>query len=142
MNFMKDYYKILDVSKIATDEEIKKAFRNKAIKFHPDKNKDPKARKNFFEANEAYRVIGDPFIREMYDYVLKHSNATPITSKHETDDKISSYSNAIKNAATKGRQRAIEDSKSTLSHYVDEGLFELIGQILFEGLGALLSHLP
>jgi len=64
----RDYYEILEVSKTATAEEIKKAYRKKAIKFHPDKNPgDKKSEENFKEAAEAYEVLSDPKKRQSYD---------------------------------------------------------------------------
>ena len=64
----RDYYEILEVSKSATAEEIKKAYRKKAIKFHPDKNPgDKKSEDNFKEAAEAYEVLSDPEKRQRYD---------------------------------------------------------------------------
>jgi len=64
----KDYYKILGVAKTATSEEIKKAFRKLAVKYHPDKNPGNKqAEEKFKEANEANEVLGDPDKRKKYD---------------------------------------------------------------------------
>ncbi len=62
---MKDYYDILGVSKSASQEEIKKAFRKKAHEFHPDKEGGDE--KKFKELNEAYQVISDPQKRAAYD---------------------------------------------------------------------------
>jgi len=64
MNEMKDYYKILGVSKNASQEEIKKAYYRLAHKYHPDKGGDPE---KFKEINEAYRVLSDPEKRRQYD---------------------------------------------------------------------------
>ena len=56
----KDYYKILEVDKNATQNDIKKSFRNLAKKYHPDLNPDDKkAQEKFKEINEAYEVLGD-----------------------------------------------------------------------------------
>ena len=55
----KDYYKILGVDKKATDDELKKAYRKLALKYHPDKNKDPDAEDRFKEIAEAYEVLSD-----------------------------------------------------------------------------------
>ncbi|HXX62738.1 MAG TPA: J domain-containing protein [Bacteroidota bacterium] len=64
----KDYYKILGVSKNATPEEIKKAFRALAVKYHPDKTKGDKASEEKFKAvSEAHEVLSDPEKRKKYD---------------------------------------------------------------------------
>lgn len=64
----KDFYEVLGVSKNATPEEIKKAYRKKAIEFHPDKNPgDKQAEENFKTAAEAYEVLGDPDKKAKYD---------------------------------------------------------------------------
>jgi molecular chaperone DnaJ len=65
---MKDYYAVLGVSKSASQEEIKKAYRKLALKYHPDKNPDdPTAEERFKEINEAYAVLSDPEQRARYD---------------------------------------------------------------------------
>ena len=64
----RDYYEILEVTKTATVEEIKKAYRKKAIQYHPDKNPgDKEAEEKFKEAAEAYDVLSNPEKRSRYD---------------------------------------------------------------------------
>ncbi len=64
----KDFYEILGISKNATEQEIKKAYRKKAIEFHPDKNPGNKeAEENFKLAAEAYEVLSDPNKKAKYD---------------------------------------------------------------------------
>ncbi|MCD6010638.1 MAG: DnaJ-class molecular chaperone with C-terminal Zn finger domain [Flavipsychrobacter sp.] len=64
----KDYYKILGVDKKASQEDIKKAYRKLAVKYHPDKNPgDKKAEEKFKELNEANDVLSDPDKRKKYD---------------------------------------------------------------------------
>jgi len=63
-----DYYSILNVSKSATSDELKKAYRKLAIKWHPDKNKDnPSAEAEFKKITEAYEVLSDSTKRSQYD---------------------------------------------------------------------------
>ncbi len=64
---MKDYYAILGVSRTASAEEIKRAFRRLAVQFHPDKNPDPKAEDFFKDLSEAYDVLSDWDKRKNYD---------------------------------------------------------------------------
>jgi molecular chaperone DnaJ len=64
----KDYYEVLGVSKEASDEDIKKAYRKLAMEYHPDRNGgDKEAEEKFKEAAEAYGVLGDPEKRPRYD---------------------------------------------------------------------------
>lgn len=64
----KDYYKVLGITKSASQDEVKKAFRKMAVKYHPDKNPgDKKAEEKFKEANEANEVLGDADKRKKYD---------------------------------------------------------------------------
>jgi len=64
----KDYYKILGVSRSASEDEIRKAYRKLAMKYHPDKNPDDKgSEEHFKEINEAYQVLSDSQKRAHYD---------------------------------------------------------------------------
>ncbi len=64
----RDYYEVLGVARTATPEEIKKAYRQAALKFHPDRNRDdPEAESKFKEAAEAYEVLSDTEKRARYD---------------------------------------------------------------------------
>ena len=81
----KDYYKILGIGRNASDDEIKKAFKKLALKYHPDKNKEPTAEEKFKEVAEAYDVLSDKKKREVFDRFgeegLKgHAGSSPASS--------------------------------------------------------------
>lgn len=63
----KDYYDILGIQKDASEEDIKKAYRKQALRYHPDKNKSPGAEDKFKEIAEAYDVLSDPKKKDIYD---------------------------------------------------------------------------
>uniref|UniRef100_A0A915HPD5 DnaJ homolog subfamily B member 13 n=1 Tax=Romanomermis culicivorax TaxID=13658 RepID=A0A915HPD5_ROMCU len=63
----KDYYKILEIARTANDDDIKKAYRKMALKFHPDKNKTTGAEEKFKEIAEAYDVLSDEKKKSVYD---------------------------------------------------------------------------
>lgn len=63
----RDYYEILGVSKTASADELKKAYRKLAMQYHPDKNKSKEAEERFKEINEAYEVLSDAKKKQMYD---------------------------------------------------------------------------
>lgn len=66
---LKDYYKILEVTPVATHEEIKRSFRRLALKYHPDKNEGNHLSEAIFkEIQEAWEVLSDPQQREAYNY--------------------------------------------------------------------------
>lgn len=64
----RDYYEVLGLKKGASEDEIKKAFRKMAMKYHPDRNPgDKEAEEKFKEVNEAYSVLSDPDKKSKYD---------------------------------------------------------------------------
>lgn len=63
----KDFYEVLGVSKTASEDEIKKAYRKMALQYHPDRNKTPEAAEKFKEVTHAYEVLSDPQKKQTYD---------------------------------------------------------------------------
>src|SRR3954466_6959324 len=76
-NKKRDYYEVLGLNRDASDEEIKKAYRKLAMKFHPDRNPDSKdAEEKFKEAKEAYEMLSEPEKRRAYD-AYGHAGVNP-----------------------------------------------------------------
>lgn len=74
----RDYYEILGVDRNADGEEIKRAYRRMAMKYHPDRNPDdPQAEANFKACAEAYEVLSDPEKRARYDRFGHEGSAGP-----------------------------------------------------------------
>jgi curved DNA-binding protein len=96
-----DYYKALGVDKKATPDEIKKAFRKLAVKYHPDRNPGDKSSEDKFkEINEAYAVLSDPQKKEQYDTV--GSNGFHRQFSQEDIFRNFDFGNAYKDMGTGG----------------------------------------
>ena len=94
---MRDYYDILGVSKTASADELKKAYRKVAMKYHPDRNPDNKEAENKFkEAAEAYSVLNDENKRSQYDRFghagVSNSSANGFSSQMDVNDIFSAFS--------------------------------------------------
>ncbi|HQP46893.1 MAG TPA: molecular chaperone DnaJ [Flexilinea sp.] len=103
----KDYYEILNVSRTASDEEIKKSYRAIAMQCHPDRNPgDKKAEEQFKEAAEAYEVLSDREKREIYDhYGHEGLNSTGFRGFSGFEDIFSHFSNIFDDVFGYGNAR-------------------------------------
>lgn len=125
---MKDYYQILGVEKDASPEEIKKAYRKLALKYHPDRNpNDPSAEEKFKEVNEAHSVLSDPDKRQQYD--LGPNIILPQMGGFDLSDILK---NMFKEGSFKGgtvRRTIIVDGKVVEDTvYQDGGLSEKVNE--------------
>ncbi|XP_038164778.1 dnaJ homolog subfamily B member 9a [Cyprinodon tularosa] len=116
----KDYYDILGVSRGATERQIKKAFHRLAMKFHPDKNKNPDAEVRFREIAEAYEVLSDEGRRRKYDQFGDNAYFTGETQKpgsHQPftfnfDDMFKDFNIYSQNRHSRHRRHFEEHSRS------------------------------
>lgn len=88
-----DYYKILDIPRDASLDDIKRAYRNKAKQIHPDINSSPKANEVFIIVNEAYETLTDERKRYMHDLKLDFAES----KKVEAEKKKQYYGSSVKN---------------------------------------------
>lgn len=111
-----NYYDLLGVSQIASDEEIRKAFRRKIIKVHPDHNKASDANQRTIELTEAYEVLKNPATRTAYDKIL---NEKPSTSEREKEHFKQAQQSARKKAQTQSNW-SVEEILATVVEVVLE----------------------
>jgi molecular chaperone DnaJ len=76
MQVRRDYYEVLGISRDASGEDVRKAFRRLAFQYHPDRNKDADAENRFKEINEAYQCLCDPDKRRTYDIRGHHASGS------------------------------------------------------------------
>ncbi|KAL7734272.1 hypothetical protein ACLKA6_010615 [Drosophila palustris] len=85
----KNYYQILGISRTANDEEIKKAYKRMALKYHPDKNDHPQAAEHFQEVVAAFEILSSKEKREIYDNYgeegLKYGSEQPNYAQASSD---------------------------------------------------------
>ncbi|CAF3725527.1 unnamed protein product [Rotaria magnacalcarata] len=117
----KDYYEILGVKQDATDKEIKRRFRELALQYHPDKNKDPNAEDKFRSIAEAYDILSDTTKRQQYDrYGDQSSNSNDYSPFHfNMNDFFQHF-----------------DSESSHFHHADHNHFGFNFDSLFDDEGA------
>ncbi|NTW32664.1 MAG: DnaJ domain-containing protein [Bacteroidetes bacterium] len=102
-----DYYKILDISRNASVDEIKQAYRNKAKLYHPDINRMPDSKAVFQSINEAYQVLINFDKRRWYDFKLKYPSSTGLRPQN----KQRTSNNEANNKAYYQQQRAKQEER-------------------------------
>ncbi len=121
---MKNYYLILKIPHTANNKEIKKAYRQAALFWHPDKNKAPNAQEKFIDIVEAYNILIDPIKRNLYDKLLSNSqflDVNPAISE-ETKEDFKVYWQWIAAERIKAQKLAlttIDDVLTETFHFLD-----------------------
>lgn len=120
----KDYYKTLDIPMDSSREEIKKAFKEQAKKWHPDKNPNRETTKEMQDVNEAYLILGDQYARIRYDIEYKRYQWQSSISHTKTKDKSHQGADqsrtfeyddeVLKKWVQNARKQALEYVKQTL----------------------------
>jgi len=134
---MTDYYKILAVDKNATIREIRKAYRIKALEFHPDKNKSIDAKEKFIEIHEAYKVLSDTILRSKYDDLIRtHWDYTKEeTSWTWTNDEINNRSRQARQQGAEYAENFDLFSKRVLKKNIGTFLLAIV-EIFLGGLSS------
>src|SRR5687768_83447 len=113
---MKDYYAVIGVSRTASQDEIKRAYRRLAVKYHPDKNPDPQAQQRIVEINEAYDVVGDPEKRNAYDQRLDNPWAEVITAPDPPKHRDPAYRR--KRPPVNPKPGRVSETYALMKHYL------------------------
>jgi curved DNA-binding protein len=126
MNY-KDYYSILGVSKNATADEIRKAYRKLALRYHPDKTKGDKAANDkFMEINEANQVLSDPEKRKKYDQFGTEWKQYEEAGSRQGGFDWSKYASGAGAGGAQKQRMSSEDFESMFGSGEDMDLFDLL----------------
>jgi len=143
----KDYYSILGVSVNATDQEIKQAFRNQAIKWHPDRNQGIDTTSRMQEINEANLILKDPEARARYNIAYKRyksyqNNEQNTRAKTSKEDNYSKNESSGTNRTSKNESFKVQDD--ILEHWMKNAKKQAVDLAIqtikdFKGVGMAAS---
>jgi hypothetical protein len=141
---VKDYYKILNIDRYATDRQIKKAYRKLALKYHPDKSKSAGSHVIFTEINEAYQVLSRKENKENYNYIYDYEvlNKRRVDSEKKYSTPMDWGRNIHKKTPYSEPVYARDDKSIDLSPYIRSVRIVSILSFLFTFLVILDYFLP
>ncbi len=124
----KDFYEVLGVAREADGAEIKKAYRAKAMQYHPDRNPDDKAAESLFkECAEAYEVLCDPEKRQLYDrYGMAGLKGTDFRHYSSPEDVFGAFGDIFEDLCGFGRARQAWHRGSDLRYQIDLEFVEAV----------------
>ena len=136
---MTDHYKILGLTHQATLTDIKKAFRQKALQYHPDKNKNSDAHETFIKIIQAYEVLSNTSKRRQYDYLYDKYVLNKRTTY--TQQKEVQWQETVKKATETGKQKGEQYAKNFDLFSKQVMRTALIQLLLDVGLGVLFGEI-
>lgn len=141
---MKDYYKLLNLTRSASEQEIKKAYREQAMKWHPDRNKESNAHERFIQISEAFEILSNKDKRTEYDRLFFGTGEIVVSTEfsnwqQQAKSKAEEYASMD---FEKFQKRILEELKIVAKHSGGLGCFAvflILGVIclvaLFQSLG-------
>lgn len=134
----RDLYDVLGVSRDATQEDIRTAYRRLAREHHPDVNRDPEAERRFKEINLAYQTLSDPARRRQYDLFGGEGLSPDLFGFGDLGDIVEAFfgPSPFGRARTRGRGRTVRgsDLRLTLSLTFEEAVFGVPKEVMVHGL--------
>ena len=134
-----DYYKILDVSSEASREEVSKAYRRQAKRYHPDRNDDPNAHQLFIAVHEAYEVLRDEDRRDAYNERYQACYKNDAEPEHSEEYHEQAFALAAEQGRAEGERYAADYSlfsKKVLEGVTVALIAELFLAIIFQNLNS------
>ena len=135
MTTIKNYYITLGLTNSCTTEQIKKAYRNLAFRYHPDVCKEPNAQHKFIEITEAYEILSDYKQRIIYDELIKNSN------NYRNLDQFENYRKTAHSKAHNFSNLDFEIFKSSVLDKLHE-VAKTTNKLINHGCGGLLFLIP
>ncbi len=136
---IKNYYSIMGVSRNATSDELKRAFKDKAKKYHPDVSKAPDAHQKFIEIGEAYEVLKDPNSRREYDALLDQTSRRKQYTQTDSSSR-KSYQSRDYSDFRDTQQKAKTQAENYASMDIDDLITNVLGFIYKVGKVTLVGQ--